>query len=95
MAFRDQMFRTTRIIKRLIKAPANFSEMDAYLKIECEVNDFVHNFSKKTFERDKAIIFSCFDVDIQYCNKMKKNFISKEDIGRLPEPGSSALFYLI
>ncbi|MEO6883254.1 MAG: WYL domain-containing protein [Bacteroidia bacterium] len=79
MSKREATLRHHLIIKKVRKNPATFDEIADYLSRESELQEYVFNTSKRTFQRDLEDILSTYNIEIKYDFSQKKYFINEED----------------
>jgi predicted DNA-binding transcriptional regulator YafY len=78
MSKREYFLRQSLIIRKLRKAPCSFSEIEVFLDLESEIQEYDFRISKRTFHRDVNNIQSIFDIDIQY-NAVNHTYFIAED----------------
>jgi predicted DNA-binding transcriptional regulator YafY len=79
MSKRVSISRYALIIRKLRKHPATFVEINDYLSLESEIQEYNFTTSKRTFKRDLDDIRSLYNVDIQYDFSRKVYFINLDD----------------
>lgn len=88
MSKRESIARYTLIIKKLRKRPATFTEIEDYLALESEIQDYDFNISKRTFQRDRDDIRSLYNIDILFDFSKKVYYI---DFDEQPEASERIL----
>ncbi len=78
MSRKAALIRYRHIIHKLRKKPSSFSEIADYLKRQSEIEDYDFNISIRTFKRDIELIYSTWNIDIQYDNRQKFYCINNE-----------------
>ena len=66
MSKRESLARYHLIIKKLRNHPSTFEEIEDYLALESELQEYNFTVSKRTFHRDRRDIRSIYRMDIQY-----------------------------
>lgn len=78
----ETLLRYNLIIKKVRKRPASFREIDSYLQLESELQDYDLCRSKRTFERDLNDIRNIYHIDIRHDASRNVYYI---DYDRHPE----------
>lgn len=79
MSKRESIARYNLIIKKLRKQSATFSQIEAYLALESEIQAYNFNISKRTFQRDRDDIRSLYNIDILFDFSKKVYYIDFDE----------------
>ncbi len=66
MSVLEKISRFNLIIKKLRKNPATWKEIQDYLALESELDEYDYNISERTFQRDLNLIRRIYPFDIQH-----------------------------